>query len=131
MTVAGFTGTGSQLIPGGVQQMKRRIAVVALVFVAFALIAQQAFADSPHFIRASGSLNNDGSLTVDFKEAGLGTNQNITKEKPGCWTRRRAFTQVRRGSNIQLLSYSLVSALLFGQRESRGAERPAGRRSEV
>jgi hypothetical protein len=34
-------------------------------------------ADSPHFIRASGSLNNDGSLTVSFKEAGLGTNQNI------------------------------------------------------
>jgi hypothetical protein len=65
---------------GGVQQMKRRIAVVALVFVAFALIAQQAFADSPHFIRASGSLNNDGSLTVDFKEAGLGTNQNINYE---------------------------------------------------
>jgi hypothetical protein len=57
--------------------MKRRIAVVALVFVAFALIAQQAFAQSPHFIRASGSVNNDGSLTVDFKEAGLGTNQNI------------------------------------------------------
>ena len=60
--------------------MKRRIAVVALVFVAFALIAQQAFADSPHFIRASGSLNNDGSLTVNFKEAGLGTNQNINYE---------------------------------------------------
>jgi hypothetical protein len=57
--------------------MKRRIAVVALVFVAFALIAQQAFAQSPHFIRASGSLNADGSLTVNFKEAGLGTNQNI------------------------------------------------------
>jgi hypothetical protein len=57
--------------------MKRRIAVLALVFVAFALVAQQALAVSPHFIRASGSLNNDGSLTVDFKEAGLGTNQNI------------------------------------------------------
>jgi hypothetical protein len=57
--------------------MKRRIAVVALVFVAFALIAQQAFAQAPHFIRASGSLNNDGSLTVNFKEAGLGTNQLI------------------------------------------------------
>jgi hypothetical protein len=57
--------------------MKRRIAVVALVFMAFALVAQQALAVSPHFIRASGSLNNDGSLTVSFKEAGLGTNQNI------------------------------------------------------
>jgi hypothetical protein len=57
--------------------MKRRIAVVALVFVAFALIAQQALAQNAHFIRASGSVDNDGSLTVDFKEAGLGTNQNI------------------------------------------------------
>lgn len=57
--------------------MKRRIAVVALVFVAFALVAQQALAVSPHFVRASGTLNANGSLTVDFKEAGLGTNQNI------------------------------------------------------
>jgi ketosteroid isomerase-like protein len=32
-----------------------------------------------------------------------------TKEKPGSWTRRRAFEQVRHGSNIQLLSYSLVT----------------------
>jgi hypothetical protein len=57
--------------------MKRRIAVLALVFVAFALVAQQALAVSPHFVRASGTLNANGSLTVDFKEAGLGTNQNI------------------------------------------------------
>src|SRR4029450_4521787 len=32
-----------------------------------------------------------------------------TKEEPGFWTRRRAFVQVKRGSNIQLLSFSLVS----------------------
>ena len=57
--------------------MKRRIATVALVYVAFALIAQQAFADSPHFIRADGALNADGSGTVSWKEAGLGDNQNI------------------------------------------------------
>ena len=57
--------------------MKRRIAVLALVFVAFALVAQQALAVSPHFVRASGTLNANGSLTVNFKEAGLGTNQNI------------------------------------------------------
>ena len=36
-----------------------------------------AHADSPHFIRASGTLNSSGSLTVSFKEAGLGANQNI------------------------------------------------------
>jgi hypothetical protein len=58
--------------------MKRRIAVVALVFVAFALIAQQALAQNEHFIFARASLNNNGTLTVNFKEAGLGTNQNIT-----------------------------------------------------
>jgi hypothetical protein len=34
-----------------------------------------------------------------------------TKEKPGFWTRRRAFVEVRRGSNIQLLSFSLVPPL--------------------
>jgi hypothetical protein len=77
VTVASSTDHGFAAHSGGVQQMKRRIAVVALVFVAVALIAQQAFADSPHFIRASGALNADGSMTVSFKEAGLGTNQNI------------------------------------------------------
>jgi hypothetical protein len=34
-----------------------------------------------------------------------------TKEEPGFWTRRRAFVQVKRGSNIQLLSFSLVTDL--------------------
>jgi hypothetical protein len=37
----------------------------------------------------------------------------VTKEKPGCWTRRRAFAQVRQGSNIQLLSYSLVTGAVL------------------
>jgi hypothetical protein len=31
----------------------------------------------------------------------------LSKEKPGLWTGRRAFAQFRQGSNIQLLSYSL------------------------
>jgi hypothetical protein len=70
--------TGSQHhFYGGVQQMKRRIATVALVFMAVAMIAQQALAQNEHFIRASGNLNNNGTLTVSFKEAGLGTNQEI------------------------------------------------------
>jgi hypothetical protein len=34
----------------------------------------------------------------------------LPKEKPGCWTRQTAFEQVRHGSNIQLLSFSLVTA---------------------
>lgn len=40
--------------------------------------ATPALAVSPHFISASGTVNADGSLTASFKEAGLGTNQNIS-----------------------------------------------------
>jgi hypothetical protein len=43
-------------------------------------MAAVAFADSPHFVRASASLNASGTLTVSFKEAGLGTNQLINYE---------------------------------------------------
>jgi hypothetical protein len=58
--------------------MRKRIlstAVVALALVG--LMSTAALAQSPHFIRATGTLNNLGTLTVSFKEAGLGTNQNI------------------------------------------------------
>jgi hypothetical protein len=41
------------------------------------MAAPAALATSPHFISASGTLNANGSLTVKFKEAGLGTNENI------------------------------------------------------
>jgi hypothetical protein len=41
------------------------------------MAAPAALATSPHFISASGTVNADGSLTVKFKEAGLGTNENI------------------------------------------------------
>jgi DNA-binding transcriptional regulator of glucitol operon len=79
MPAASFSDHGCSISSWGeVQQMKRRIAVVALVFMAFALIAQQALAQNEHFIRASANLNNNGTLTVSFKEAGLGTNQLIT-----------------------------------------------------
>jgi hypothetical protein len=52
--------------------------VVPLVAVV-ALLGQAtvALAVSPHFISATGSLNANGSLTVNFKEAGLGTNELI------------------------------------------------------
>jgi hypothetical protein len=52
------------------------IAVLSMLLLAFA--ASAALAQNEHFVRASGSLNNNGTLTVSFKEAGLGTNQNIT-----------------------------------------------------
>ena len=57
--------------------MRRLLAFIGVFIASFILAAPSALADSPHFIRASGSLNNDGSLTVSFKEAGLGTNQLI------------------------------------------------------
>jgi hypothetical protein len=57
--------------------MRRVAAALVMSLALLALMATAAFAQNEHFVRASGSLNNDGSLTVSFKEAGLGTNQNI------------------------------------------------------
>jgi hypothetical protein len=42
-----------------------------------------------------------------------------TKKKPGFWTRQMAFEQVRSGSNIHLLSFSLVTSPLTVVRELR------------
>lgn len=53
---------------------KQQIAMVA----AAAALAGMAWADSPHFIYANGSLNGDGYYVGSFKEAGLGPNQSIT-----------------------------------------------------
>jgi hypothetical protein len=58
--------------------MRRIMIALLAVLCMVGFTASAAVADSPHFIRASGTLNNDGTLTVSFKEAGLGTNQNIT-----------------------------------------------------
>jgi hypothetical protein len=57
--------------------MRRILLVLAASCLTLALAVPVALADSPHFVRASGSLNTNGSLTVSFKEAGLGTNQLI------------------------------------------------------
>jgi hypothetical protein len=58
--------------------MKRILVLICapLLLVLAAIAPAQAV--SPHFISSSGTLNGDGTLTVKFKEAGLGTNQNIT-----------------------------------------------------
>jgi len=53
------------------------IFTVPMTLAAFVMAAPAALATSPHFISASATLNADGSLTANFKEAGLGTNQNI------------------------------------------------------
>ncbi|HKH29597.1 MAG TPA: hypothetical protein VKA45_00965 [Gaiellaceae bacterium] len=52
--------------------------VLASLLGTAALAVPAATAQNEHFIRASGNLNNNGSLTVSFKEAGLGTNQLIS-----------------------------------------------------
>jgi hypothetical protein len=51
--------------------------VLAAVLATAAITESAAIAISPHFISASATLNANGTLTANFKEAGLGTNQNI------------------------------------------------------
>jgi hypothetical protein len=53
----------------------RRIAIATLaaLFVAGFFTASAALADSPHFIKASASVDGAGNLVCAFKEAGLGT----------------------------------------------------------
>jgi len=48
-----------------------------LISLSIVLFAGAALADSPHFTSSSGTLGNDGALTIAFKEAGLGANLNI------------------------------------------------------
>jgi hypothetical protein len=51
----------------------RRILFVFVVMLATAALAvPAALADSPHFIRASASIDNSGNLVCTFKEVGLG-----------------------------------------------------------
>lgn len=59
----------------------RRMILTLCTLVALASVATWvAFADSPHFVRASASLNNSGQLVVSWKEAGLGGGQTIHYE---------------------------------------------------
>jgi hypothetical protein len=57
--------------------MFRKVMLLAAVLAMSLIAAAPALAVSPHFISGSGTLNSNGTLTVKFKEAGLGTNQNI------------------------------------------------------
>src|SRR5206468_9947331 len=61
--------------------MRRRILFILtlpMMLAGLVLAASPALAVSPHFISASATVNTDGTLTVKFKEAGLGTNQLIS-----------------------------------------------------
>lgn len=55
----------------------RLLAVISAPLVLAVAAALPASAVSPHFVSASGKLSGT-NLIVSFKEAGLGTNQNIT-----------------------------------------------------
>jgi hypothetical protein len=65
---------------------------------------------------ASGAsvLGDQGAIgrpgTARPTQALSGTAGYLPKKNAGCWTRRRAFAQVRQGSNIQLHPYPLVAA---------------------
>jgi hypothetical protein len=62
----------------GGKDVRKSILATALTAIALVgLMSGAAVAQNEHFVRASGSLNSNGSLTVNFKEAGLGTNQLI------------------------------------------------------
>lgn len=56
--------------------MKRILIVLCAPLLFILAIATPALATSPHFVRADAQLSGT-NLTVTFKEAGLGTNQNI------------------------------------------------------
>jgi hypothetical protein len=47
--------------------MRRLFLLVLGVFASIVLVAPSAFADSPHFISASASLNSSGDLVAQFK----------------------------------------------------------------
>ena len=53
--------------------MRRILIAFVSVLAAAALAVPAALADSPHFIKASASIENSGDLVCTFKEAGLGT----------------------------------------------------------
>jgi hypothetical protein len=56
---------------------KRGAVIVLGVLIVLVLTAMTVMAASPHFIRASASVDNAGDLVVSWKEAGLGNNQLI------------------------------------------------------
>ena len=59
--------------------MRRILITLPVMFLALLLSAPAALATSPHFITASASgPDNNGNLTVNFKESGLGDNVSIT-----------------------------------------------------
>jgi hypothetical protein len=57
--------------------MRRVLFILTAACATVALAVPVALAQNEHFVRASATLNANGTLTASFKEAGLGTNQLI------------------------------------------------------
>jgi hypothetical protein len=74
---------------------------LAAVFATAALAVPVALADSPHFIRASADLNNDGALSESWKEARLGDNH-----------RRRADITCPPGQRLELAQATYTNAAI-------------------
>jgi hypothetical protein len=53
--------------------LRKILVATAAIVATLALGATAALADSPHFIKASATINSSGQLVCSFKEAGLGT----------------------------------------------------------
>jgi hypothetical protein len=59
--------------------MRRSVITILSVLLLVGSTAVSAFAQNPHFLRATASgPNNSGNLAVNFKMAGLGSNETIT-----------------------------------------------------
>jgi hypothetical protein len=59
--------------------MRRLITLTITMLALTSFMATSVLAQSPHFLRCDASgVNDDGSLSVSFKVAGLGSNQSLT-----------------------------------------------------
>ena len=71
--------------------------IMLAAIVAVSISMGTAYAQSPHFISASATLSNSGSLVVSFKEAGLGTNELATEIATG--TATAVYARINKGGN--------------------------------
>lgn len=91
----------------------RRFLVLAAFAVAGLVAAVPAQADSPHFIKASATVDNSGNLACSFKEAGLG---NVTTADVSCAANATAVYQCwnKGGNHPQAGNKETVSGPVSG-----------------
>jgi hypothetical protein len=59
------------------RSLRTIVVATAAIVATLALGATAALADSPHFLRASATINSSGQLVCSFKEAGLGNTATV------------------------------------------------------